>query len=168
MLLGTFIETTWGFILKAFARELLFLRERVGSFHSSNVPDLCFCRRDYNATSLWHVSPMYYCFNHSTTVYDPTNLAAMSAGHQINAELWPTNATWSNDPNDSGVYCATTPAFDIIHTLTHHAAIIVMAASEEYQLPGLAIYEITPHHPQYNTFQNRANPNFFIYNNYIQ
>jgi len=35
-----------------------------------------------------------------------------------------------------------------------------MAASFQYQLPGLVVYEIAPHHPQYNTFLNRANPNF--------
>jgi len=91
---------------------------------------------------------------------DPTNAGAMSAGHQINDELWPTHATWSQNINDSGVYCATTPGYGIYHVLTNHGHTVAMAASKEYRLPGIAIYEITQHHPQYITFQNRQNPNF--------
>jgi len=113
-----------------------------------------FCRALHDSTSLWHVSPMYYCSNHSPTVYDPTNLGAMSAGHQYNLYLWPTRAWWSNDPNDSGVYCATTPAFGINHTLLTHGPTVAMAPT------GLAVYEITSAHPAYNTFQNSQNPNF--------
>ena len=63
------------------------------------------------------------------------NASAMAAGHghQINDELWPTHATWSQDINDSGVYCATTPGYGIDHVLTHHdGPVVAMAALVGY------------------------------------
>ena len=47
-----------------------------------------------------------YGWNYCPYVYDPTNAAAQSQGSQNDHSLWPTLASWSNDPNDSGVYAA--------------------------------------------------------------
>ena len=90
-----------------------------------------------------HATParlsLYHLFTTALTLahmynYDPTNAAAVSAGSQVDLDLWPTHATWSVDPNDSGVYCATTPGYGIVHTLNHHAAVVAMAASFMLQI----------------------------------
>ena len=120
------------------------------------MTDCVLCRALYDLTSLWHISPLYYCFNHSPTVYDPTAVGAQSSGHQNDLYLWPTLAFWPTDPNDSGVYAATTPAFAINHTLMTHGPTVALAPT------GLAVYEITSAHPAYSTFHNSQNPNFVI------
>jgi hypothetical protein len=89
-------------------------------------------------------------------VYDPTAVGAQSSGHQNDLYLWPTLAFWSTDPNDSGVYAATSPAFAINHTLMTHGPTVALAPT------GLAVYEITSAHPAYSTFHNSQNPNFVI------
>ena len=93
---------------------------------------VCFCRELYDAGSLWNCTPLVYAVNTCPLVYDPTSAAAVSAGSQVDLELWPTHATSSVDPNDNGVYCATTPGYAIDHTLTHHAAVVAVAASIKY------------------------------------
>ena len=98
------------------------------------------CCRDFCGLLLLS---LYYCFNSCpyVHVYVPTNLAGVSGGSQMDMLLWPTHATWSHDPNDSGVYCATTPGYAVIHTLNHHAAVIAIPAGPS-NLPGLVVYEV--------------------------
>ena len=92
-------------------------------------------------------------------MYDPTNPVAQSQGSQNDLSLWPTLAAWSNDPNDSGVYAATTPWYAVHHTINTHPAVVALPAGPN-NVAGLIVYEITTNHPQYNQFRNRNNPNF--------
>jgi len=94
-------------------------------------------------------------------VYDPTNAAAQSAGSQNDLFLCPTFAFWSRpyDPNDSGVYAATTPWYAVTHTINTHPVVVALPAGPN-NITGLIVYEITTNHPQYNQFRNRNNPNF--------
>ena len=91
-------------------------------------------------------------------MYDPTNAAAQSQGSQNDLALWPTLASWSLDPNDSGVYATTTPWYAVHHAVHTHPTAAALPAGPN-NVTGLIVYEITTNHPQYNQFRNRANPN---------
>ena len=93
-------------------------------------------------------------------VFDPTNVLAQSSGSQYDNALWPSHATWSDDPSDSGVYASTTAGYALNYTMKKHAAVVAMYDTPTYETPGLIVFEITGTHPQYLRFKNCHNPNY--------
>jgi hypothetical protein len=99
---------------------------------------------------------MWY-YSHCPLVYDPEDPAyGVSAGIINDESLWPTFADWSNTPGyDSGVYASMTLGYAIHHSLRKHAVAVAQPAGPNQRV-GIAIVEITEHHPMYRTFRNRT------------